>query len=737
MDVKRPGGPLRRSPSPLRNSYTAGSESGSEDGSDEEEGRWSHQSQSPSPSITKFATNLVRGVGQLVNNGSSRNLPTDAELEAEAERERERSRREAEMIMRREAEERKLLEDRVMQMFEDTPNTFSPSRPRAQTMPTQGSPTPSQKEKEGWFTAVKNRLTPTKEKELLTPAQQIIQETKAKDKEKKKDKGKGKEVEKDQKPEWPATPSRKYSDPAFLNLAQSASPELVTPPRPIGQNGYMTPSPGRSVDSNRDGPPLYAQFNEQGVLDVPDTLLTIARRFEKLEKWTVSHVRALETRMEDVERWLADKEEKEKEEKAHGASEKSSFHSEEDDEANNNVAEIREELIELQGRVGELGREMAKLMTSPLNLTTVSAKNTVAAQQSQQPVVPPTPSSIAPRTLPALPPVMTPRQTMPTPQRPADAPSPPSATTTRSASVLSNGSGRTRLPYPTGDYTSPPGSIPIKQEILSPTNSPPSSLNNTTRQRPLSIAGLPSAGSSYFQSSSGPSTPGLPQRQETPVRALSPKSPSSSAGSPRQTNISPTPRKRYTVALGAPITGHSAPDSDEEEPRRGPPDSDVFESSSIEGDMHEISHSRESTIGKSDKSESHLANSPAMPNDTFRRGNSTGPNKNSPARARAQSSYGPPRGFDLSQLGHGIPSSSPAPITPLRLRVRSKSIDRVGLGIGTPSPAGSGKFVDPLLLRKQEQESLLPRTSRTPIFERGKKLPVNELVAYFEKDKQR
>ena len=31
------------------------------------------------------------------------------------------------------------------------------------------------------------------------------------------------------------------------------------------------------------------------------TILVIARRFEKLEKWTVGHVHALEERMSDVE----------------------------------------------------------------------------------------------------------------------------------------------------------------------------------------------------------------------------------------------------------------------------------------------------------------------------------------------------------------------------------------------------------------------------------------------------
>ena len=59
---------------------------------------------------------------------------------------------------------------------------------------------------------------------------------------------------------------------------------------------------------------LYAQSTSQGTLDVPGTLLKIAERFDKLEKWIVGHVRALEGRVNDVERWVVDKEaEKEKE----------------------------------------------------------------------------------------------------------------------------------------------------------------------------------------------------------------------------------------------------------------------------------------------------------------------------------------------------------------------------------------------------------------------------------------
>ncbi|KAL5478440.1 hypothetical protein ACEPAI_2624 [Sanghuangporus weigelae] len=806
VDVRRP---QRRPPSPLRNSYTP--DDASEDGSDDENEQWGRDPSSPSPSITKIASEFAHRVGALVGSAGSRNsqhLPTQAELEAEAERERERSRREAEMIMRREAEERKMVEDGVFAMMDGSSQKqpLQPPPPRSQTMSSnRSSPSSSPKEKENWFMAVKNKLTPTKEP--LTPAQQIIQEAKAKEKE--KEKKKGKEKEKDPK-EWPSTPSRKFSDPAFLNLAATTSPEPVTPPRPVAQNGTMTPSPGRSIDSTRDGPPLYAQFNNQRILVVPETLLTIARRFEKLERWTVSHVRALEERMGDVERWLVEKE-KEKEEETAAAqdddeeaaarsenNEKSGFHSDEDEDSGkeDELFEIREELVELQGRVGELGREMAKLMTAPLNLASGPARNAAVGHSKyvsqaastpnsppaptpalapavasapilSQPLaiaptpaptataVPPTPTSIGPRSLPALP-VNARGQPTATPVRPKEPTSPPTAQ--RSSSVLSSGSGRTRLPYPTGDYTSPPGSIPTKQDVLSPTNSPPSSLTEATRKRPLSIAGLPSDSSSIFQASqsSTPSTSGLPSRQEpSSVRALSPNPKPSTGTSPissgqRQPSISPTPRKRYTVALGQPISSANTADRDEYDWRERATFSaspvakaDVFGddedehrnsySDASEDDYSEaraIQHSRDGTIGKS---ESHLANPPTIPNDTLRRGNSTTtPPRESPgSRVRAQSSYGPPKGFHMSMLSAtSSANASPSPIAPLRPRVRSKSIDPIGLGISVPN--GNGRFVDPLVLRKE----LEPKTPRTPKFERGRKVPVGELVAFFDQERQ-
>ena len=79
----------------------------------------------------------------------------------------------------------------------------------------------------------------------------------------------------------------------------------------------------------------------------------------------VGHVRALEDRMNDVERWLVDKEPdkgKEKEKEKESDSESLRHASPTD-----NV--IQEEAVELQGRLGELGWEMANIAVAPNNLS--------------------------------------------------------------------------------------------------------------------------------------------------------------------------------------------------------------------------------------------------------------------------------------------------------------------------------------------------------------------------------
>ncbi|KAL1659402.1 hypothetical protein GGF50DRAFT_119917 [Schizophyllum commune] len=144
--------------------------------------------------------------------------------------------------------------------------------------------------------------------------------------------------------------------------------------------------------------PSTVKFSPAGALDVPATVLEVARRLEKLENWTVKHVHALEERMGSVERRLVrDKVAELKEsEQAKNTSEeltcKETKHIEPADSEIKSIANlamspndktvgpdssspsigklddktteselsfIRSELGELQTRVGDLGRDMA------------------------------------------------------------------------------------------------------------------------------------------------------------------------------------------------------------------------------------------------------------------------------------------------------------------------------------------------------------------------------------------
>lgn len=207
----------------------------------------------------------------------------------------------------------------------------------------------------------KQKLTPTKEKEKekendntpLTPAQAIIREAKMKDKD---DEPVAAEEDPDdtfiaprpRKQSWfspknsdnghspgshpvpltPPTRERGLSVSPAISGSRLVSP--ITPPRvpESSQTRYLnlTPSPAaaRGVvrplnerapqslgatsfptlgSTSTTAPSLYVQYNPaSGTVDLAGTLLTVAARFEKLEKWTVNHVRALEERMKDVEK---------------------------------------------------------------------------------------------------------------------------------------------------------------------------------------------------------------------------------------------------------------------------------------------------------------------------------------------------------------------------------------------------------------------------------------------------
>ncbi|KAH7926902.1 hypothetical protein BV22DRAFT_980558, partial [Leucogyrophana mollusca] len=125
----------------------------------------------------------------------------------------------------------------------------------------------------------------------------------------------------------------------------------------------------------RTPPPLYASFTPAGTLDVPGTLLVLARRFEKLERWSVGHTRALEERMGDVERWLVEREAagtgkdqgKGEEERGKDQGKGKEEQGEGEGKEAQALTALRADLAELHSRMSEMGREMALLAANAAN----------------------------------------------------------------------------------------------------------------------------------------------------------------------------------------------------------------------------------------------------------------------------------------------------------------------------------------------------------------------------------
>ncbi|KAG6334701.1 hypothetical protein ID866_4380 [Astraeus odoratus] len=630
-------------------------------------------------------------------------LPTDAELEAEAMRERDRSRREAERILTLEAEERRAMEERVLAMMNSSPQSLPPpARGRSQTLP--NTPSPSHSAREGgtsWWTAAKNRLTPTKEKEPLTPAQQIIQEVKARDKDKKITKGKqgptsapnsGSDLNLKIPSGGPQPRTYSPTSPSPHRTPVRLSPQPATQPpvnlSPISlQRG---PSPGGSPA--REQPPLYATFTPSGTLDVPGTLLTIAKRFEKLERWTVSHVRALEERMGDVERWLVERESergKEKEDEERG------IHVPESE-----IGTLKDEVAELQSRIGELGREMARFATSAAagsNASVAHESRVIYAEgsmiNSQE-----TASAIATASVGAA--IV---NTMTTPRRV------PSLTARESTSpplarVVSHRTG-TRLPYPTGDYASP--------DVISPTHTPASSPPAASRPTSMVISGLPSMSSPL----------GTPGSMSPPARAMSPTPsglPAPSIQAIRRGSISPSPlpagRKRYTVALGGPIVAPPEVESEYEREREKAAMGSAY-SMSVAGSSEDDDEDMSETLGKKGAARAMAATKLTSASEVNLR---SAPSPGS--RARAQSTY-----------GGGSANALQSNQAQTKHRFRSQSTDfRSDAALGSdPQPT---KFVDPLILRRQSKSEKAKENK--PLVGPGKKVPIGELVAFFDSEKK-
>jgi hypothetical protein len=736
---------------------------------------------------------FVSSVGSAVSSG----LPTDEEIEREAERDRERSRREAELILTQEAEERRQIEEKVLAMLNISatpPKHISPAR--SHSMPPMENPSPTSSQRDGavssWWNAAKNRLTPTKEP--LTAAQQVIQEAKEKEKREKKE---AKKVVKERKrsADWPAVPENKFSNPTLLSLATPPKPpptgaSLSAPPSPTpGAQGLpsslpsslppsLAPSPLRPDSRNaspsrspsREPPPLYTQFTDQGSLDVPGTLLVVARRFEKLEKWTVGHVRALEERMSDVERWLVDKENEKGGDGGEGTSKVN-----ESPALEGTVNEMRDELMEMQGRIGELGREMAKFATSPGMLSTmptrVSAQAVSTAPQTNSSfaIHAQTSSSITVHSH-SLPP-NTPQPSVSRISsygdlRRRDSVSPPFIP----PSAIRAEQPRSRLPYPTGDYTSPSGSVVAGQGALSPPQSPPTTSNSgsaspagavavAVRSRPVSVAGLPAP--SPPPPASAPA--GLPPARTGFTLAAPPEQPARA----RSSSISPTPRKRYTVALGEPIM----------KPRisASPPPISVGDDDDDDDGANDAEEedSVDRTIGRSMGRHASSQHKKGQRSNGvglgfglglgLGMGNGTGEDTDTsvdsaPRSARPSRPRVHPRTTSRSPSSAQSMASSNANAGGSRMNTqrllghgRALSIDRAAAAGASPrtkprsstttttptTPASASAtmgFKDPLVVRREEIEARAKTARPPPKVVTGKpRAPVGELVAYFDK----
>ncbi|KAE9400797.1 hypothetical protein BT96DRAFT_919254 [Gymnopus androsaceus JB14] len=831
-----------RAPSPLRQSEGIDPDLEDSDESDDDSDDVREQD-----SATSQFVNFAHRVTTLVG-GIASPIPSPKE----AQRERERGIREAERILQAESAHRSSLEDRVLAMLDST-RALPPPPSRAQTMPDPQSSQPSSPS--SWWSAAKNRLTPTKDKDL-TPAQQVIVDMKRSEKEREKaEKEYQKEIKRSSKgkdKDWPAVSENKFSDPAFLNLnvpqtptpqhRRTGSPTSPSPNPPSSSARVLgspsasgsparsftapnlTPSPNRSTTSvgaspgRADQPPLYAQFNPQGGLDVHLTLITIAKRFEKLEKWTVGHVRALEERMGDVERWLVDKEEREQPDKSPEAGDR-----------------------DLQGRIGELGREMAE-MSRERAMEKVSPDNLSSSKQSHSATFreaspPPTASSFAPIESSTGTGADWPNLQSQAHKRVPSVRESTSPPLLRSLSRQTTGG---RLPYPTGDYAPPPGpeagsigtgADTIMSGTFSPPVSPPGSLNSRTPTRkPLSGMGMPassglslglanananananagpsgapgmsSSASTYSTSYSNasfssvssisPSTSPSPSPRPPRAQAQASTSPSNTAPAPKGKSrvLPPVPpkdqpsqhsssspsggggRKRYTVAWSNGDEIHETYDSRDSRilPRSGSNSSigrAFFSSSPVSAgrgggevdDDHEGGGGRgedfiggDETIGKS-SSRSGLAAALKKDGDSKTKGSDS---QFTPthSRIRAQSAYGFSSIVQQSSQGSGggrhLPESTSTPnmsggglglgsTAPLKPRVRSQSTSPhpSSGNLSTPTtPSSSSKFVDPLVLRRQETENrhgklAMPR----PL---SGKVPIGQLVKFFDGDKKK
>ncbi|KAG8792473.1 hypothetical protein FRC12_005973 [Ceratobasidium sp. 428] len=580
----------------------------------------------------------------------------------------------------------------------------------------------------------------------------------------------------------PLQPARAQTSPAQMGLSNGGTPLMGRSPNtspdksPNGEkdkrlntlNTLDTEKRTSTSGTTDDGsPPLYAQFTPTGALDIPLTLLTVARRFEKLEKWTVGHVRALEERMKDVERYLVDKDTK-----SDAVGKEINLLKAGIQDIRRNMENLREAIpppTSLQppvtparpGRVTEVAHDSSTVTSRSRAMSSTSASsyasaisalngdtsNPTAVRASVislgsveadgievRPSVAEVVTPIAPRQpLPSVPSLSNSltasvsslglgsppssrsftsppsgsgsREFKPVPMAAKEFSSPPPLSRVSSLTgekPTSPPSGlRSRLPYPTGDYTS--------------AGQPVSAIGATAASFPMP-PGASSSSLTLSGSTNGTTAPltiravekEKDKEKEKEKEAVTPLAiPQSRA--PRAESVSPTPRKRYTIALSG---------GNDERERTLPTQTAVFTTSPL-------------TASGSTQTRSPPSGS----------------------RIRSQSTYGFPQ---------PPPSPSPSPAVAagrLRRAVSSSNDGSGGLAavfaqtedwedvrekVLSPrlvNGGESGKFVDPLVVRRKGAAGGVAGANGSGVKAapgagagRGK-VPISQLVKFFDGDK--
>lgn len=225
----------------------------------------------------------------------------------------------------------------------------------------------------------------------------------------------------------------------------------------------------------------------------------------------------------------------------------------------------------------------------------------------------------------------------------------------------------------------------------------------------------------------GSAVSGLPAPSSSSVSRPASVSPQPVAVSPQPVSPTPMARKRYTVALGGPLV---APPDEQQTLGRAyfSASPGGLDESEYEDEDEDDGEDQQETIGK--------RASARVVGATYAHGHAH--SQSISGTASLEASPGDRRARAQSTYGFGALQTPTRPLVP-----RSKSTDRASLdrtfssnsaNSASSGAAGANGFVDPYRLR---QESLKEERLAQPKPLAHGKVPIGQLVAFFDKDKKR